>query len=216
LFWLYAGLLVWIGAMTGVFPTGASLPLPPYTSLVADVPAAGFAVLAIALALGWLIGRRRLIPATSAVASEQLAGLAAALAGLGVLAVTLALAKPYALVFVLPSLYAWMWLPLRSRLWQRALLYWTGLAGPLLGLALLARQLGLGALDTPLYVTGLTTVGYLSVGSVLAAIVWAAAAAQVAALAFGRYAPYAHGAEPPPAGIVRRSLRRVIRVRANG
>ena len=106
---------------------------------------------------------------------------------------TLALAKPYALVFVLPSLYAWMWLPLRSRLWQRALLYGAGLAGPLLGLALLARQLDFGALDTPLYVTGLATVGYLSVGSVLAAIVWAAAAAQLAALAFGRYAPYAHG-----------------------
>ncbi|MBM2822063.1 MAG: Peptidase protein, partial [Thermoleophilia bacterium] len=88
--------------------------------------------------------------------------------------------------------------------------------GPLLALALLARQLDLGAFDTPLYVTGLATVGYLSVGSVLAGIVWAAAAAQLAALAFGRYAPYAHGMEPPPAGVVRRSLRSVIRVRANG
>ena len=216
LFWLYAGLLVWIGALTGVFPTGASLPLPPSTSTVAGAPAAGLTVLSIALAFGWLIGRRRLIPVASAVASEQLAGLTAALTGLGVLAVALALAKPYALVFVLPSLYAWMWLPLRSRLWQRALFYWAGLTGPLLGLALLGRQLDLGALDTPLYVTGLATVGYLSVGSVLAAIVWAAAAAQLAALAFGRYAPYAHGTEPPPAGVVRRSLRRVIHVRASG
>jgi hypothetical protein len=213
LFWLYGGLLVWIGALTGVFPTGASLPLPPYTSLIADIPAAGLTVLVIALALGWLVGRRRLIPARPADANEQLAGLAAALVGLGVLALTLVLAKPYALVFVLPSLYAWMWLPLRDRLWQRALLYGVGLAGPFLGFALLARQLGLGALDTPLYVTGLATVGYLSVGSVLAAIVWAAAAAQVAALAFGRYAPYAHGMEPPPAGVVRRSIRSVVHAR---
>jgi hypothetical protein len=179
-----------------------------------DAPAAGLTVLAIALALGWLIGRRRLIPATSAVAGEQLAGLAAALVGLGVLAVTLALAKPYALVFVLPSLYAWMWLPLRSRLWPRALFYSVGLAGPLLGLALLGRQLDLGALDIPLYVTGLTTVGYLSAGSVLASIVWAAAAAQLAALAFGRYAPYAQGTEPPPAGFIRRAVRSIARARS--
>jgi hypothetical protein len=214
LFWLYGGLLVEIGALTEVFPTGASLPLPPYTSLVNDVPAAGLFVLAIAFALGWLVGRRRLIPERPAHASEQLAGLAAALASLGVLAVTLALAKPYSLVFVLPSLYAWMWLPLRSRSWRRAVLYGAGLAGPLLGLVLLARQLTLGVFDTPLYVTGLATVGYVSVGSVVAAIVWAAAAAQLAALAFGRYAPYAGGMEPPPAGVVRRFVRSIARARS--
>jgi hypothetical protein len=146
-------------------------------------------------------------------ASEQLAGLATALVGLGVLALALALVKPYALVFVLPSLYAWLWLPLRRRLWQRTLLFGIGLAGPFLSLLLLSRQLDLGALDTPLYVVGLTTVGYLSLGSVLAAIAWAAVAAQLAALTFGRYAPYAQGMEPPPAGVVRRSLRTVFRAR---
>jgi len=213
LLWLFGGLLVWFGSLTQVFPTGVALPLPPYTPLVADVPAAGLTLLAIAFGLGWLVGRRRLIPARPADASEELAGLAAALVGLGVLALALALAKPYALVFVLPSLYAWMWLPLRGRLWQRALLFSVGLAGPLLGLYLLSRQLDLNSVETPLYVVGLATVGYLSLGSVLAAIAWAAATAQLAALTFGRYAPYAHGMEPPPAGVIRRSVRGIVRAR---
>jgi hypothetical protein len=213
LFWLYGGFLVWIGALTGVFPTGTALPLPPYTSLVTDVPAAGLTVLVVALGLGWLLGRRRLIPMSSADDSEQLAGLAAALGGLGVLALALALAKPYALVFVLPSMYAWMWLPLRSRLWRRAVVFGVGLLGPLLGLVLLSRQLDLGAVDTPLYVVGLATVGYISLGSVLAGVAWAAVTAQLAALTFGRYAPYAQGMESPPAGVVRRSLQSIAHAR---
>jgi len=213
LFWLFGGIVIWIGALTGALPTGAALPLPPYTSLVADPPAAGLGVLVIALLLGWLVGRRRLIPARPADAREQLAGLAAALAGLGVLALVLALAKPYALVFLLPSLYTWMWLPFRGPLWRRALLFGVGLAGPLVSLFLLSRQLDLGALDTPLYVVGLTTVGYLSLGSMLAAIAWAAVAAQLATLTFGRYAPYANGVDPPPPGVVRRSVRGIVRAR---
>ena len=42
--------------------------------------------------------------------------------------------------------------------------------------------------------------------SVLLALAWAAAAGQLGALAFGRYAPYAGGAEPPPAGLVRNAI----------
>ncbi len=55
---------------------------------------------------------------------------------------------------------------------------------------------------------GLFTVGYLPLGSALLGIAWTAAAAQVAALAVGRYAPYAGGVETPPAGLVRRALAR--------
>ena len=61
-------------------------------------------------------------------------------------------------------------------------------------------------MDTVLYVLGLATVGYISLGSVLLALAWAAAAGQLGALAFGRYAPYAGGAEPPPAGLVRTAI----------
>ncbi len=211
LFWLYGALLLGVGAAAGVLPTGAPLPLPPYSSFVVDVPLAGLAVLGIALALGWLVGRRRLIPERDASTEERLAGYAAALTWLATVAIAVAVTKPYALVFVLPSLYAWIWLPLRSRLWERILLFLAGLAGPVLGLVLLAFELDLAVLDAPLYVAGLATVGYLSAGSVLLAVAWAAAASQVAALAFGRYGPYAGGAEPPPPGSLRRSVGRLVR-----
>jgi len=62
-------------------------------------------------------------------------------------------------------------------------------------------------LESPLYVAGLATVGYLPMGTVLLAIAWAAVAGQLGALAFGRYAPYASGLEPPPPGVVRQSVR---------
>jgi hypothetical protein len=153
------------------------------------------------------VGRRRLLAPGPASEDDRLAGFTAALVGLGALAVALAIFKPYALVFVLPSLYAWLWLPLRARLWQRALLFGLGLVGALASIVLLARQLDLGPLDSVLYVLGLVTVGYVSIAAVLAAIVWAAVTAQTAAIAFGRYAPYAQGMEPPPPGAVRRAVR---------
>lgn len=208
-FWLYGGLLLWIGALTAVFPTGASLPLPPYSSSVADWPIAGLGVLCIAFGGGWLASRRRLIPATRPTQEERLAGYSVALAELGLVAVALALVKPYALVFVLPSLYAWLWLPLHSRVSARASLYMLGLAGPVGGLLALAHELRIGVFDAALYAAGLATVGYVSLGSVLLTLAWAAAAAQLAALAFGRYAPYAGGAEPPPPGIFRMSVARI-------
>ncbi len=116
-------------------------------------------------------------------------------------------------MFVLPSLYAWLWLPLQAQLWQRVGIYAIGLAGPIGGLLILGRELGLGPGDTALYVAGLATVGYISLFSVLLALAWLTAAAQLGALAFGRYAPYAGGVESPPAGPLRTAvedLRRLI------
>jgi hypothetical protein len=211
LFWLYAASLLWIGAFTGLFPTGAPLALPPTSSYIADWPVAGLAILGIALALGWLFGRRRLVPANPVEADDQLAGFTIALSWLGVVAVFVAIVHPYALVFVLPCLYAWLWLPLRARLWERALIYSLGLVGPVLGLMLLSRELALQFADAPLYVAGLVTVGYIPLGSVLFAVGWAASAAQLAALAFGRYAPYASGVEPPPPGVIRHSIAALAR-----
>jgi hypothetical protein len=206
LLWAYGGVLLGVGALTGVFPTGASLPVPPYSSFVTDWPISGLAVLVIAFLLGWLVARRRLLPARRPSVEERLAGYTAALTWLAATAVVVALVRPYALVFVLPSLYAWLWLPLRTRFWPRVALYLAGLAGPVGGLLLLSHELGLGPGDAILYVVGLVTVGYVPVTSVVLALAWAAAAAQLAALAFGRYAPYADGAEPPPPGPVRSVL----------
>jgi Peptidase family M28 len=204
--WSAGGLLVWIGALTGVFPTGAALPLPPTSSFVVDWQLAGLAVLALAFVLGWLVARRPLVRSARPSPEERLAGYTSALTWLGIVAVVVALVKPYALVFVLPSLYAWLWLPLRSRFWPRVGIYVAGLLGPVAGLLLLGHELGLGPADTALYVLGLLTVGYVGVFTALLAIAWLAAAAQLAALSFGRYAPYAGGAEPPPPGPVRNTV----------
>lgn len=205
LLWLYAALLLWIGALTGVFPTGVSLPLPARSSVVDDWPVAGIAMLTVAAMLGWLAGHRRLVRLSRPSVDERLAGYAVALGWLAIVAVVVALVKPYALIFVLPSLYAWLWLPLRSRFWARVAMYCAGLAGPVGGVLVLGHELGLGVTATMLYIAGLATVGYVTLASVLLTLAWAAGAAQLAALAFGRYAPYAGGGTPPP-GPLRSSI----------
>ena len=139
---------------------------------------------------------------------ERLAGFVVALTALGVVAIGLAVLQPYALVFVLPSLYAWLWLPLDARPALRTSVFAVGLLGPIAGLLLLGNELGLSVLDAALYVIGLFTVGYLPLVSALIGIVWAAAATQLGAIAVGRYAPHAAGMEPPPAGPIRRLLAR--------
>jgi hypothetical protein len=204
--WLFAGLLVWLGAVAGIFPTGASLPLPTYSELLEDPPLAALALLGIALAFGWLVARRRLAPPYEPTAEERLAGYTAALAGLAAVAIAAALVKPYALLFVLPSLYVWIWLPLRTRLWPRVAIFLAGLIGPVVGLLVLADELGIGLPKAVLFYLGLTTVGYVPAVSALLWLGWGAAATQLAALAAGRYVPYARGAEPPAPGLVRNAV----------
>ena len=204
---LLGGLLVWIGALGGAFPTGAALPLSPFTETLDNPSVGGILLLLGALVIGWLVARRRLVPGRPTTAEERLAGLASALTAVAIVAVVLAIAKPYALVFVLPSLYAWLWLPTERRLWQRAVLFSVGLAGPILGLVVLANELGVSIPRAALYAVGLVTVGYVPFSSALLGLVWLAAAAQVAAIAFGRYAPYANGVEPPPPGAIRTLVR---------
>lgn len=203
---LFGMLLVAVGALAGVFPTGDPLPLPPFSRYVTEPSIAGLGVLGIVFGIGWLVGRRRLVPVEPASLDDRLAGLVAALVLLGLVAVVLAITKPYALVFVFPSLYAWLWIKPESSAWHRVALFSAGLVGPFVGLALLGRDLGLTVFETPLYALGLVTVGYVSPGAVLLAAGWLAAAAQVGAVAFGRYGPYARGAEPPPPGPVRRAV----------
>jgi len=143
-------------------------------------------------------------------AEEWLAGLAVALALVGVVAVAIALTKPYALVFVIPSLYAWLALPVEGPLWRRIILFVVGLSGPIVAFALLGNELGISVPAAVVYTLGLATVGYLPLGTVVVVLLWLAGAIQVGALAFGRYGPYAGGAEPPPPGPVRLTLRRVV------
>jgi hypothetical protein len=205
--WLFGAILVLIGALAQILPSGEALPLPPYGQFFEARPVFGMIVLAAAFALGWIVLRQQLAPRSPAAPDERLAGFVVALGVLGIAAIGLAVFQPYSLVFVLPSLYAWLWLPLEGRLAVRVGAFVTGLLGPIGGLAVLARELDLSLPDAVLYVVGLFTVGYLPVGAALLGVLWAAAAAQIAAIALGRYAPYAGGRTPPP-GPLRRSLAR--------
>ncbi len=206
--WAFGGLVVGLGAIAGILPTGAPLPLAPYTAFFDDRPVIGVLALAAVFVLGWLVARRRLAPSAPPAPDERLAGLIVALMTLGIVAVGLALLQPYALVFVLTSLYAWLCLPLETRLAARTAIFGVGLVGPLAAVLLLARQLDISVVDAALYVVGLFTVGYLPLVSAVLGVAWAAAATQVGALALGRYGPYAGGAEPPPPGPIRRTLAR--------
>ena len=141
--WAFGGLLVSIGALARILPTGDPYPLPPYTDFFETRPVFGGLVLAAAFVLGWLVTRRHLVAAAPPSADERLAGFVVALGLLGLVAVGLAIFRPYALVFVLPSLYAWLWLPLEGRLVVRTALLVAGLGGPLLGLFVLGQELGL-------------------------------------------------------------------------
>ena len=204
--WLWIGLLVGVGALAGVFPRGSAIPPPPGSTAVSDWPVAGLAALGLLAALGWLRARRVLVPVAPAADDDVLAGYAVALVALGGVAVATALINPYGLLFVVPSLYAWLWLPQveRRSSWARDALYGVGLAGPALAAVAIGAQLGLG-LDAPLYLVSLMTLGFIPWTTVLVLLAWAAIACQLGALAAGRYRAVPRRASMP--GFRRRARR---------
>ncbi len=208
-FWAWAGLLLWLGATSGLFRNGPGRPVAPDTPGAASWPVAGLVVLALPLAAGWLLSRQRLLPRRSLTLEERVAGYTVALVALAVVALLVVATNPFALVFLLPSLYAWLWLPQQHgrAAWRRAVLFAVGLTGPLLPLVSFAARYGLG-LDAPAYILSLVTTGYVPWLSFAVLLGWVATAGQVGALATGRYAPYPEASELPPRG----PLREIVRV----
>jgi hypothetical protein len=174
-------------------------------------PTAWLLVLTALAAIGWLVARERLLPRRPVRVEEALAGHAGALLALGVVALLVVATNPFALLFLLPSLHVWLWLPHvreRSGLARAAVLA-VGFAGPALLLWSFAGRYGLGW-DAPWYVASLFAVGYAPVPAFVIALGWAAAAGQLAALACDRYAPYPSAAERPPRGPFRELVRRAV------
>jgi len=209
-FWLAVGALFWLLGLFGAWPSGIDRPLPPTGEAVADVPLVALGLLGAAAAAAWLVARERLLPRRRVSGEEELAGSTAALIGLGVLALVTVAVNPYALLFLLPSLHAWIWLPqLReARLWVRLGVWLIGLAGPALLLASYATRLELG-LEAPWYLASLVAVGYVEPVMVALFLAWAAAAGQLGAVAARRYAPYPRAEELPPSGARRVAASRV-------
>jgi hypothetical protein len=202
--WLFAGAAFFTLAAFGAWPDGAARPLSPESAVAGDWPLAALLVLTLIGIAGWFVGRERLMPRRAVGSEETLAGYTAALLVLGVLALVVVAMNAYALVFLLPSLHAWLWLPqVRDRsFWLRLGVLALGFAGPLILLGSFAFRFGLG-LDAPWYLAALVGVGYVTVPAVLVALAWLAAAAQLTALVAGRYAPYPSAEERPPRGPVR-------------
>ncbi len=210
LFWGYAGLLLFVTARLGAFPDGEARPLPPDAGVYQPSPVV-LGVIGALLVTGWLIGRERLIPRRPATLEETLAGHTVALLALGLVALVLVATSPFSLVYLLPSLYAWLWLPQAhaSSPVARGALLTIGLAGPLILTLSFSTRFDLGA-DAPWYLLSLVAVGYVPWVAVLLGLVWLAVAAQLATLVSGRYTPYPDVAAQGPGSRAGAILARVI------
>jgi hypothetical protein len=184
--------------------------------VISDVrwPSVGLAGAAALVGIGWIVARDRLIPRRVVRAEEELAGYAAALLVLGVVGLLVVATNPFALLFVLPSLHAWLWLPQvrTERPWLRIGVFAAGLIGPALLLGSLAFRYGLG-FDAFWYLPKLVAVRYVPLSAFVIVLGWLAAAGQLTALLGGRYAPYPTVAERPPRGPLRETVRRIVLAR---
>jgi hypothetical protein len=203
-FWIFAGLLFEAFAFLGIWGNGAARPLSPEDSPGTRWPLLALLVFTCFLLVAWVITRVRLVPRRPVTAEEELAGHTAALLGLAIVSLLVVATNPYALLFLLPSLHAWIWLPqLRSApFFVRVAALAAGAAGPVLLIGSFAARLDLG-FDAPWYLAELAAVGYVPLPSVLIVCAWLAVAGQLTALAVGRYAPYPDASERPPLGPVR-------------
>src|SRR5216683_2902529 len=92
--------------------------------------------------------------------------------------------NPFALIFLLPSLHVWLWLPQvrASPFWTRTAVLLLGFSGPAVLVWSFAVRYGLG-FDAPWYIASLYARGYAPRPGLVIALGWAAAAGQLLALA---------------------------------
>jgi hypothetical protein len=210
-FWLFAGLAFYAFKALGAWPSGAARPPNPTTAVAGDWPVFALLGLGIVVLAGWVVARHRLVPRRPVGVDEQLAGETASLLTLGVVALLVLATNPFALLFLLPALHAWLWLPqVRSgKPLARAFVLLLGLTGPALILFSLGVRYGLG-FDAPWYLVELVALGYIQAPAVAITLGGAACAAQLTMVAAGRYAPYPEPGERPARGPLRELIRTVI------
>ena len=210
-FWAWVVGLFELFRLLGAWPHGAARPIPPASALAHHWPAKSLLGLAVLALLGWLVARERLIPRRAITVEEELAGHTVSLLCLGALSLLVVATNPFALVFLLPSLHVWLWLPQvrGAPLGVRLGVLVLGFAGPALLLGSFAFRFGLGW-DALWYLAELRAVGYVPFVVLPLVVVWLAGTAQLAALATRRYAPYPVAAELPPSGPLRRVVRSTV------
>ncbi len=211
LFWLFALAVFTCFRLLGAWPTGPPRPPNPGTAIAGNWPAAALVGMLVILLAGWALARQRLTVRRRPVPEEELAGYVVALAGLLVVSLLVVATNPFALLFVLPALHIWLWLPqIRiARPPVRLAVFAVGLSGPAIVVVSLAWRYGLG-FDAPWYLLELVGIGYVKTFGFAIVLAGTAAAAQLAAIAGGRYAPYPAPGERGPRGPVRELVRRVV------
>jgi hypothetical protein len=199
--WLFAGAVFYLFGLAGAWPSGARRPPNPALPATGNWPAVALVLFAVVAFSGWLVSRQRLVRRRVVSAEEELGGQTVALIGLAVLSLLILATNPYALLFALPPLHAWLWLPhLRERRPElRFVALAIGLAGPLIVVFSLAVRYHLG-FDAPWYLLELAGLGYISPVAVALTLAGGAAGAQLVAVAAGRYAPYPQPGAARPAG----------------
>jgi peptidase M28-like protein len=210
-FWLWTGAMFLFLSLVGAWPGGAARPVNPETDAAGNWPVLGLLALLLLALPGWLVSRARLAPRRPPTAEEELGGHSAAVLALGVVALLVVATNPFALLFLLPSLHIWLWLPqLRDRgIGARFALLAAGLLGPFILIGSFMFRFGLG-FDAPWYLAELVALDYVSIVAFFLALCWLAGAAQLTAIATGRYTPYPSAAERPPRGPIRNTVRAVV------
>lgn len=210
-FWLFVGVAFFAFRLVGAWPGGAARPPNPALPAAGDWPVVALIAFGVVLALGWLVSRQRLVPRRPIGSDERLAADTVALLALAVVSLLVLATNPFALIFFLPAMHAWLWLPqVRSgKPAARAIVLAVGLAGPAVLLWSLGVRYGLG-FDAPWYVVELAAVGYVHVPAIAISLAAAACAAQLVTVAAGRYAPYPDREERPARGPLRELVRSVV------
>jgi Peptidase family M28 len=213
-FWLFLGLAFYAFGALGAWPDGPARPPNPATAEAGDWPVTALLVFSAVALAAWLVGRQRLVPRRPVPADAQLAGETVALLALGVVALLILATNPFALVFLLPALHAWLWLP-QVRLGRgpaRAIVFVAGLAGLAVLMLELGVRFGLG-FDAPWYLMRLAAIGYVGPAAVAIALAAGACAAQLGAAAAGRYASYPARGDRPARGPLRELVRTLVLTR---
>src|SRR5439155_11220155 len=128
-YWLFLGLAFAALRVFGTWPSGDPRPPNPAVASAGDWPVLGVLALGVAALAGWIVARQRLVPRRVVGAEDELAGATASLLGLGMVSLLVLATNPFALIFFLPAMHAWLWLPQVSgdgRMPARASLFLVG------------------------------------------------------------------------------------------